>query len=141
MKRVFIDTNVFIDFIARRAGFYENAALIVSLAYRKKIWLQISALSFATASYILENHYKMKKDAILDDYIRFIELCGITTVDHETVKASVEAPFDDFEDAMQYISAREAGANFIVTRNKADFTGSVIPVMEPQEFLKRIVNQ
>lgn len=39
---VFIDTNVFLDFIARRGDFYAPAATIISLAYREKINLMVS---------------------------------------------------------------------------------------------------
>ena len=43
MRKVFIDTNVLIDFLGR----------IVSRADRKEIELMVSSLSYATASYIL----------------------------------------------------------------------------------------
>lgn len=49
--------------------------------------------------------------------------------------ATVKHPFKDFEDAMQYHTAMADNADCIVTRNKKDFTGTEIPVMEPQEFL------
>ena len=135
MKRVFIDTNVFIDFIARRGDFYRPAATIVSLARNQKIELCVSALSFATGSYLLERHYGMTRSQILADYQLFITLCGVTTVDADTVNRAVGSSFDDFEDAIQHYSALLDGVDCIVTRNKADFEESDIPVLEPQEFL------
>ena len=39
MKNVFLDTNIFIDFLAHRGDFYEPAALIVSLGIQDKIRL------------------------------------------------------------------------------------------------------
>ena len=36
MKRVFLDTNVLIDYLAHREPFFEEAAIIVSLAKHKK---------------------------------------------------------------------------------------------------------
>ena len=53
MKKVFIDTNVLIDFLGEREPFYDAAARIVSRADRKEIELMVSSLSYATASYIL----------------------------------------------------------------------------------------
>ncbi len=138
---VFIDTNVFLDFIARRGDFYAPAATIVSLAYCEKINLMVSALSFATASYVLEHHYKMSQGEIIEDYEEFITLCGITTIGHETVRLSVDSAFADFEDAMQHYSAMIDGADCIVTRNKKDFEMSKLPVYEPQEFLDYIVGK
>ena len=51
MNKVFIDTNILIDFLGEREPFYEAAARIVSRADRKEIELQVSSLSYATASY------------------------------------------------------------------------------------------
>lgn len=50
MKKVFIDTNVLIDFLGEREAFYHSAALIASRADRKEIELMVSSLSYATAS-------------------------------------------------------------------------------------------
>lgn len=135
MRRVFIDTNVFIDFIARRGDFYRPAATIVSLALNRKIELCVSALSFTTGSYLLEKHYGMSPQEIVADYGKFITLSHVTRVDAETVRQSVASTFLDFEDAMQHYSALSQSADVIVTRNKDDFNASVIPVMSPQEFL------
>lgn len=57
------------------------------------------------------------------------------TVNEAVIMATVKHPFKDFEDAMQYHTAMADNADCIVTRNKKDFTGTEIPVMEPQEFL------
>jgi predicted nucleic acid-binding protein len=41
----------------------------------------------------------------------------------------------DFEDALQLASAKAGRADVFVTWNTADFVGSTIPVLTPQEFL------
>lgn len=38
MLNVFLDTNVIIDFMARRENFYEDAATIVSLAINNSLY-------------------------------------------------------------------------------------------------------
>lgn len=53
MIQVFLDTNVIIDYLGNRTGFYDDAAIIMSLAINQKIELHAAAMSFATASYIL----------------------------------------------------------------------------------------
>ena len=77
MKNVFLDTNVFIDFLAHRGEFYEPAALIVSLGIQDRIKLQISALSFATAGYILSQHHKWTSSRIVKEFDSFIKMCRI----------------------------------------------------------------
>ena len=43
---------------------------------------------------------------------------------------------DDFEDEMQYFSAVDANADYIITRNKKDFDFGDSAAMTPQEFFK-----
>ena len=44
MKNVFLDTNIFIDFLAHRGEFYEPAALIVSLGMQNKIQSHVTLM-------------------------------------------------------------------------------------------------
>jgi predicted nucleic acid-binding protein len=37
MKKIFLDTNIIIDFLGEREGFYEASAKIMTLADKKKI--------------------------------------------------------------------------------------------------------
>lgn len=58
---------------------------------------------------------------------------------HEGVVQAIRMDsFKDFEDCLQDRCAKEANADFIVTRNVTDFSESTIPVIEPEELLKRI---
>ena len=61
MKKVFLDTNILIDYLARRGQFFEPAAQIVQLGQQHEFGLLVSAMSFATASFILEAHHKLPK--------------------------------------------------------------------------------
>ena len=47
-------------------------------------------------------------------------------------------PDKELEDCLQDRCAEEAKADFIVTRNTADFAESKIPAIEPEEFLHKI---
>lgn len=140
MKRVFLDTNVLIDYLGSRKGFPEAAA-IVTLAQRQKIHLYVSSLSFATTGYILNAHHKRSHAEIMHLFERVTALCHITTVDEETVKHAIHSDFHDFEDALQHDSALTAGCDVIVTRNKPDFITSKLKVYEPCEFLSAIVSR
>ena len=53
MKKVFFDTNIMIDVIGRRAPFCVPSLQIMSLADKGKLKIYVSAMSYATASYIL----------------------------------------------------------------------------------------
>ena len=53
-KRIFIDTNIMLDFLGERDPFYEPIAKIATLAEQKKLTLVVSPISFAIVNYFLE---------------------------------------------------------------------------------------
>lgn len=136
--KVFLDTNVAIDYMARRKDFFQNAALVVEYCRNKKHKMLVSALSFATASYIMSAHHKMTDENIKTTFNAFIAKKIITPVDSKTINESLASDFEDFEDAMQYYSALRENADIIITRNIDDFAASNIPVLTPKEFLDAV---
>ena len=99
MKKVFFDTNIMIDVIGRREQFCKPSMQIMSLADRGLIRIFVSALSYATASFIL-GKYNKKAD-ILTEFSKFMKITTATMVDTSTIEQSVQSDFKDFEDAMQ----------------------------------------
>ncbi|MBR4677934.1 MAG: PIN domain-containing protein [Bacteroidales bacterium] len=138
MKAIFLDTNVFIDYLAQRKDFYEPAVQVIEFCTKKKIKVLVSALSFATASYVMSAHNKMAHTEIKNLFSDFVKHGIITPVDSKTINESLKSEFIDFEDAMQYYSALRENADIIITRNKNDFAASKIPVFTPQEFLEGV---
>ena len=57
--KVFLDTNVIIDFYAQRESFFRPAAIIVDLAMKGNIELCVSSLSFSY-SFIGKRRKKQK---------------------------------------------------------------------------------
>ena len=51
MEKVFVDTTIVIDLLAKREPFYKDAQDLFTLSDRKEIQLQISSLTFANAYY------------------------------------------------------------------------------------------
>ncbi len=139
MKRIFIDTNILLDFLARRGDFFIPAWNVISRCKRGDKIL-VSALSFATASYVLEAHHKKSPETIKTLIDDFVKTSSITPVDSQTIDESIASEFNDFEDAMQYYSALREGADLIITRNKEDYMAAKIPVYEPQEYLDLLTN-
>ena len=138
-KKVFLDTNIFIDYLARRGQFFESAAKIIQMGQQHRCEIMVSALSFATASFILETHHKLPNDVIVQKFVMFVKMCNVTPVDSLVIDEAIASQFPDFEDAMQYYSALREGADAIITRNTSDFVASKIEVYEPQQFLDMVV--
>lgn len=139
--KVFIDTNILVDYLGQRDEFYLPAAQIFELAQQKNINLCISALSFATASYLLERFSKISKQEIVQLFAEIDKFCMVSPVNSYTFKVALMLGFSDFEDAMQYVSALQCDADVIVTRNKEDFIEDAIKIMSPQEFLDSLIRR
>ena len=73
------------------------------------------------------------------DICSFLKIVGI---EHdEVLKAIQSANFKDFEDCLQDRCAKSIGASYIITRNVADFSGSEVLAILPEDFLKIIASE
>lgn len=133
-KRIFIDTNVLLDFLGERQPFYEPVAKIATLAEKGKLIMVVSPISFATVNYLLSRYENGK---IAREKLRkFKIICEICSLDEQTIEKGLNSSIKDFEDALQYFSATESECQVIITRNGKDFKKSLLPVMTADEFLK-----
>lgn len=135
-KRIFVDTNVMLDFLGERDPFYGAIAKIGTLAEKGALTLVVSPISFATVNYFLS---KFENSTIAREKLRkFKILCEISSLNEQTVEKGLNSSFKDFEDALQYFSATESNCDLLITRNGRDFKKSLLPIMTPDEFLKSI---
>lgn len=77
-----------------------------------------------------------KGNALYDLLDTLMEMVSIVSVDKEVIADSVSLRANDFEDAIQYFSAKKIHADYIVTNNIKDFGFSEINVMKPIDFLR-----
>ena len=131
--KLFLDTNIMLDFLGEREPFYISAAKIATLADKRKLKIIVSALSFATVSYFLTKYEGLKETK--DKLRKFKIISGICELDELIIEKGLNSDFPDFEDSLQYLSALRTECDFIITRNGKDFKKSQIPVMTPDEFL------
>ena len=132
MTRLFLDTNIVVDLLAKREPFYNDAVRLFSMAYNKKVQLVVAPITYTTASYLLRHH---GPEGVRNLLANFRQLSRIATIDERVVDESIVAKFEDFEDAVQYYTAIKAKADFIITRNGRDFVNTKIPVMTAADFL------
>ena len=137
MKRIFLDTNIVIDLLARREPFYEAAAKLFSLADQNQIELSVSSLTIANTSYaLLRQMDAITSKAILRN-LRLI--LNILPLDDKIIELALnDMTFSDFEDALQYFIAIDNKQEIIITRNQKDFKGSVLPIMTAEQFIEML---
>ncbi|MBO6024310.1 MAG: PIN domain-containing protein [Bacteroidales bacterium] len=133
--RVFIDTNIFLDLLWRRERFLADSLKVFDLAVDGRFELLISDLSIANIKYIT------RKDYSVDEFYRvmsvFRPVFTIVPIGEEAVDQAFAAKARDFEDALQYFSAVQAKADYLLTRNIKDYGFASIEVISPSEFLNR----
>lgn len=136
MMRIFLDTNIVIDFLGERKHFYEPAARVLTLADKKKIKILTSPTSISTAWYLLTKYENAKM--ALEKIRKFKVLCSISVMNDEVVEKAIDSGFSDFEDSMQYFSALASNCALILTRNEKDFKNALIPVMDAESYLRTL---
>jgi len=133
---LFLDTNVLIDLIDKRQPFYNDIALIASMAENKEFKLAASSLSFVNTVYVVSKNVEAK--LVLEALKKLRIICDVSNIDEIVIDKSLISNFNDFEDAVQYFSALHHKSDMILTRNKKDFKNSEITTMTPSEFLASI---
>jgi predicted nucleic acid-binding protein len=134
MEKIFVDTNIILDLLQKREGFYPAAQQLFTLADAKQVKLYVSALTIANIHYILSKQLKMearKVLAMLNDLVEVLPLDG------KIISLSLASPLPDFEDAIQYYTALENNLECIITRNKKDFINILLPIMTAGEYLQK----
>lgn len=133
MKIIFLDTNIILDFLMKRDDFLKDAERILDMGYNQEYKLFLSSLSFSNIAYIARQRYRGNELYDLLDKVR--EMMDVADVDKWAVERALKLRAKDFEDALQYYSALKINADYIITRNKKDFSFSDIKVLTPKEFI------
>lgn len=134
-RKIFVDTDVVFDLLAKREPFYTYAAQLFTNADKQEVTICVSSRCFGNLNYILSKH----KSAIEARKIlsRFKVLVTILPVDDKIIELALNSDFKNFEDAIQYYCAIENGINILITRNLKDFKPVRIPVLTAEEFVKQ----
>ena len=133
MMKVFLDTNILLDYGQTRDNFV-YAKTIFELGERGEIELCASYLSFANMGYIFR-HYT--KDMIWSMIADMREGMSVLSNDDEQLDMSLKhSPVKDYEDLLQYQCAKLSDCDVIVTNNKKDFLEFCdLPLFTSKEFL------
>lgn len=132
--RVFIDTDVILDLLAKRDPFYIHAARLFTEADKNQLTVCVSSLCFGNLNYILSKQKSAGEARKI--LARLKVLVEVLPVDDKVIELALQSEFRDFEDAIQYYCAIENGIEVLITRNLKDFRSATIPVMTAEEFLK-----
>ena len=133
-ERIFTDSDVVIDLLAVRMPFYDDSAKIFTMAYKKKIEIYTTAVVLTNVFYILrkimgnEEAKKQLKNLRL--------LIQILPINENIIDMTLNSKFSDFEDGLQYFTAKDGNIHTVITRNVKDYKEKGVAVQTPSEYIK-----
>lgn len=133
--KLFVDSDVVIDFFTDREPHVNPASELFELNEQGNVKLYLSAVSINNIYYIVRRFLGHKKTLeVIETLTEMAEIVGTTK--KEIIQA-LKNNFSDYEDSVQYSSALTiTNLDAIITRNTKDYRNSSIAVMTPLNFLK-----
>ncbi|QTL99752.1 PIN domain-containing protein [Iocasia frigidifontis] len=132
--KIVIDNNVILDVFQNREPFVKSSSKVLRLVETKQIRGYITANSVTDIYYVLNRGLKNKQKlySIMEILLKLVDIIDVTARD---IYKAFHPEVIDFEDELIYVCAERANIDYIITRNKKDFTNSTITVITPEEFL------
>jgi predicted nucleic acid-binding protein len=135
MNKIFIDTDVILDFFFDRKPFSDDATKLFILCEKKVVTGFVTPVILSNVYYLLRKTAKHEK--VIEKLKMLINLIEIATINKATILEALNSEFKDFEDALQNYSAQhDKDIQVIVTRNVKDFKESRLSVMTPETYLR-----
>lgn len=134
--KLLIDANILLDVLQNREPYVQVSSIVWKLCETEKAKGYVSALTFANLVYIMRKELDPKKiEETLDALSLIFEFADFNVSD---LAHAAELEWDDFEDAVQSVTAERVHADYIITRNVKDFTKSKVVAFTPSELVARI---
>lgn len=131
--RLLIDTNIILDVLLEREPFYKSSKHIFDLCKKDKIKCMVSAKSICDIFYIVHNalHDSNKAYEAISSIEKLMTIVPLHALD---ILVANDLKWNDFEDCLMYLAAKDNLLDGIVTRNIKDFKKSDIKVYSPNYF-------
>ena len=134
--RILIDANILLDVLQNRAPFVEASSKIWKLCETEQVKGYVSALTFANLVYVMRKELDPARiEDVLSKLNLIFEFADLTAI---ALTRAAALGWDDFEDALQSVTAERIHADCIVTRNVRDFAQSRVLAFTSAELLARI---
>lgn len=136
--KVFLDANIVLDFLLKRAD-YESAKKLMQLIVEHKIRGFVTPSIIHILAYWLGKIYGSEKSRqLIQSLIFHVEVIDCT---HDMVEIALQSNMTDIEDALQYYTAIEHKLNYFISRDKQlkKSATNLLPVLSLDEFLNVVV--
>lgn len=116
MYKILFDTNTLLDFLISEREENHAAQRIMKLAAEEKLEGCVSPISLLNIFYILrKQRTEQERKEIIES---FLDILTLVELDIDTMRLGIYVSIDDYEDGIQYLSAKKVNADFIITRDR-----------------------
>ena len=131
-KRIFVDTNILLDVLLEREGYYYDALKIWANAENGNVEACIAAISLNNIHYVMR---KLKSETTAMIAVKILlRIFKVIPVDADILGLAVDFHDKDFEDDIQLQCALKANCSQLFTRNPNHYDHSAIAVVPPSSF-------
>jgi len=132
---IFVDANIFFDVVGKRKNWQDSFAILMKARLPHTTYY----VSTLTVIFLHMRLFEFHNLAARDEVKELIEGFTIIPVTTENVEqALINTEIEDFEDAVQYYSAKTMGSQTIITNNTKDYdaVAQEIEVITPKKFIE-----
>ncbi len=133
--RLLIDANIILDVLQKREPHYEQSAFIWKLCETEQDEGYVSSLTFANLVYVMRKEMKPEQVKSVLGMLKLV--FHFEELNESDLVNAANLCWDDFEDAVQSVTAKRIKADYIITRNVRDFKNSKVTAFTPTEYLAR----
>ncbi len=130
--KLFFDTNILLDVVLRREPFFRDSAAIWAMCETGEAKGFVSAISLNNVHYVASKW--IGHDNAMSAVRLILAIFSVVPLDLDILREAADVPHIDFEDDIQLASALRCGANYLISRNTADYPTGLIPVLTPADY-------
>ena len=131
-RRIFLDTNVILDFFLEREPFYYDALKLWAACEEGAVDGYVSALTINNVHYIAQG---IKNPTTAMIAVRgILDVFNVVPLDKELLRHAADLHDRDYEDDIQLQSAVKAGCSHLFTRDPTHFHSKAIAIVPPSSF-------
>ena len=128
--KIFVDTNIFLDVLLQREE-VANSTIVLNAVKEGLFEGVVLDITLLNIDYIAK-----KQSANVKDFLRLINHSfSVIGANNSTIEEALNLEHGDFEDALQFICAKNAKCSCVVTHDKAFYQGE-IKCITAKEFVK-----
>jgi predicted nucleic acid-binding protein len=135
----YFDTNVIVDILLKREPFFKASFEALS-KIADKTATGIIGTSAITDIYYIVNKELKDKEKSLNSIFNVLKILLLVETAPEDIFIAKNFSMQDFEDSVASAIAKRNNANYVVTRNVADYANSPVPAITPTDFIAQIAD-